>query len=83
MSISVSATGPTPDEIAREFPVVGPTLRFRSEAERRWFFGGLSDGWGENACDISWGWDKNGPGGMSRARLEEQREVGITVFPDP
>lgn len=29
-------------------------LTFRSEAEREWFIGQLTDGFGENECDIKW-----------------------------
>lgn len=32
------------------------TLAFCSDAERRYFMGQLSDGWGENHCDFEWPW---------------------------
>jgi hypothetical protein len=36
-----------------EYPVK-VKLHFKSEAARRQFLGGLSDGWGENYCDMDW-----------------------------
>lgn len=36
-----------------DFPVT-VTLRFRSEEERRYFMGQLSDGWGESEVELSW-----------------------------
>jgi hypothetical protein len=43
---------------AREFPVHEITLRFRSEADKEEFMGQLSDGWGENVCQLFWSDDK-------------------------
>lgn len=36
-----------------DYPVT-ITLRFRTVEEKHFFMGGLSDGWGENACGLSW-----------------------------
>lgn len=33
---------------------VAITLRFRTVEDKNLFMGGLSDGWGENACALSW-----------------------------
>lgn len=42
-----------------DFPIA-VALRFRSKNEREEFFGGLMDGWGENAADLHWeGQDPN------------------------
>ncbi len=45
----------TRKQIAEEFPFA-VTLRFKSEAEKQDFMGGLSDGWGENVCSLHWSW---------------------------
>lgn len=39
--------------MADEFPVV-VELRFKSQDAKDQFLGGLSDGWGEDACDLTW-----------------------------
>lgn len=39
------------------------TLRFKNRDDRHHFMGGLTDGWGENACDLHWGQER---GVMSR-----------------
>lgn len=32
------------------------TLRFKSEHAKEFFMGQLSDGWGENHCNLRWPW---------------------------
>jgi len=32
------------------------TLCFKSEDEKKFFIAGLSDGFGENICDLDWEW---------------------------
>lgn len=34
-------------------------LVFKSEDEKKYFLGGLSDGWGENIVDLDWDWRKD------------------------
>ena len=41
------------ERIEREYPVA-VTLRFRDQAQRDFFMGQLSDGWGENQCELTW-----------------------------
>lgn len=45
------------------------TLHFRSNAQRDEFMGGLSDGFGENECNLDWPW-KSAP----------RNEFGIVGF---
>lgn len=42
-----------------EYPVT-VTLHFRTPAQRQIFMGGLSDGFGEEWCDLNWPWKAGG-----------------------
>lgn len=42
-------------KLHEDFPA-SVTLRFRSEFEKRWFMGQLSDGFGEGQVDLVWPW---------------------------
>lgn len=46
------------------------TLCFRNKRERDWFMGQLSDGFGENECDLKWTRGKS---------LDEVREVDVLL----
>lgn len=48
------------------------TLCFRNGRERDWFMGQLSDGFGENECELKWARGKT---------LGEVREVDVKVPP--
>lgn len=59
---------------------VAVTLRFKSEAAKRNFLGGLSDGWGEGFCDLEWDWLKYTSKELSEGAFYQQAEFGVTVF---
>jgi hypothetical protein len=66
--------------MSEEYPV-SVTLHFKNEAEKNFFMGGLSDGWGENACSLSWTYE-NYPEEYVRSgkAFEEQTDFDVIVF---
>lgn len=57
------------------------TLCFRNKGDRDWLMGHLSDGFGENFCDLDWPWANlpRGPQGETLG-FEEQERFAVTVF---
>jgi hypothetical protein len=51
------------------------TFTFRNKAERDYFMGQLSDGWGENKVELKWPWRKG-------VEFEDCTEFGIELAPD-
>lgn len=51
--------------------MVSVTLHFKTQQDRDDFMGSLSDGWGEEHCDLSW--DPEVP-------FEDVTEFGVTVL---
>lgn len=56
-----------------EFPV-SIIFRFRTEAEKNAFLGGLIDGFGENHCRVGWPWK-----GAADMRAYAFREFTVTM----
>lgn len=54
------------------------TFHFKDAAARHQFMGGLSDGWGENYCDLDWAWASKKPVDLGDA----SDVVVLSSFPD-
>lgn len=61
---------------------VAVTFHFKDKKALQQFLGGLSDGWGENYCDMDWAWKKKRKG-QKRKHLGDASDIFIlSSFPD-
>ena len=62
-----------------EYPIE-VRLRFRTEKDRKEFIGGLSDGFGENFCQLDWEWMATARGEPVSISATEAAVLAVDVF---